>query len=338
MKHRSLSFMCVSVLVAATVACNDSSKSPAEPTPPAQGADLKASAPSPQSPVNDQKVSGQVTLTAGTATLQFGSGVALQYRFQVLNGSTVVATSNLMNSPQWTVPTQLAGNQRHTWQVRAEAQGAAGPWSSAASFIAPDPAIIDDPLTNGRTVGIQRGGQFIPGQGWQSTSLFDGIDYDIETCSNCTVEFDVTNFGKKEGEGFNRDLKWMSMGDASAFGDFATFRNHPWKMHLEQRGDGDGTGMKMIWRNGDAGEGDPGDHTGKLDSGPNWQSNQVFHFRVSWNPDGFTAAVNGQIWFEDGFNGAYAPPRHRVSLGCYPRGESFVNSAIWRNVRITKNQ
>ncbi len=52
---------------------------------------------------------------------------------------------------------------------------------------------------------------------------------------------------------------------APTLGNFGAFRNHPWKMHLEQRGDGNGTGMKLIWRNGKAGDGEPGDHDTKID-------------------------------------------------------------------------
>jgi hypothetical protein len=279
-----------------------------------------------------------VTLTTGAATLQFGGDTQLQYRFQVRNAAgATVADSGVMNGTTWTVPTELAGSQRHTWQVRAESQGAAGPWSSAASFISPDPALISDALTDGRTVGIQRGGHFIPGQGWMSDSLTDGIDYPIPTCPNCSVEFDVTNFGRGEGESVQKDVKWITMGDGATFGDFGSFRDHPWKMHLEQRSDGDGTGMKLIWRNGAAGGGEPGDHTGKVDPAVDWRGSEVYHFVLSWNPSGFSVSVNGRTWFQDGFGGnAFAPGNHTVSLGCWPRGESFVG-IIYRNIRIKQN-
>ena len=69
-------------------------------------------------------------------------------------------------------------------------------------------------------------------------------------CISCTLEFDVTNFGRAQGAPALKDYKWISMGDGNTFGDFTAFRDHPWKMHLEQRSDGDGTGMKLIWRNG----------------------------------------------------------------------------------------
>jgi len=344
MNARKLSVSGVVVVMAAALACSD--KTAAPPTAPSvnnsasgDGSTLKASAPSPQSPANDAKLGGMpITFNATPATAEFAGGVPLEYRFQVMNGGgAVVAESGLMNGTSWTLGNELtAGNARHTWRVRAEYQGAAGPWSSPASFVSPDPALINDPLTNGRTVGRQNGGHFVAG-GWQSDSLTDTIDYDIPTCASCTVEFDITNIGKKEGETFAKDLKWISMGEGGAFGDFNAFRNHPWKMHLEQRGDGDGSGMKLIWRNGDAGDGEPGDHTQKMDPGVDWRGDQVFHFVLRWTPAGFNISVNGRVWFEDGFGGhPYAPPSHRIQLGCSPRAESFPG-IIFRNVKVTKN-
>ena len=117
---------------------------------------------------------------------------------------------------------------------------------------------------------------------------------------------------------------------ARCFDGFDAFRNQDWKMTLEQRADGDGTGMKLIWRNGDAGDDDPGDHTGKADPGPDWQENVSYHFKFDWDPGGFRIFINGELWFEDGFAEPYAPPNHRVSIGCYPRGETR-RDAIYSN-------
>ena len=121
-------------------------------------------------------------------------------------------------------------------------------------------------------------------------------------------------------------------------------------MHLEQRSDGDGTGMKMIFRNGDAGDGEPGDHTGKVDPAVNWNGNTVYHFIITWRGgSGFSIRIgetqqadgsvtNLRTWFEDGFGGhPYTPPNHRIQLGCSARNETMYNSAIWRNVRIYRN-
>ena len=178
---------------------------------------------------------------------------------------------------------------------------------------------------------------FLPGQGWQSLSLGDGIDYDLPggCVDDCRLEFDVTNFGPMEGETYEKDLKWVSMGNAGDFGDFSSFRNHGWKMHLIQRADFP-TGMEIIWRNGDGGDDDPGDHRIKLnETDIVFKSSNSYHFSIEWGAHGYRISVNGIEVFEDGWCCAYNPPVLRVSLGCYPRGESFV-CAIFKNVKLRK--
>ena len=186
--------------------------------------------------------------------------------------------------------------------------------------------------------------------GWESGSLGDALDYDIQTCSNCKAEFDVTNFGAGEGQSISIDVKWFSMGDRAAWGGFQIFRDHPWKMHIEQRSDGDGTGMQVIWRNGAAdadtgGDPDYGDHRGKfLSGGPAFghsYDNKVWHFLVEWTTLTYKVSI-GQVgqpltqYFSGYFaNGhPYSPPNHRIELGCMPRGESMIG-ARYRNFRVT---
>jgi hypothetical protein len=361
MTRRILFLFAVCVLAAGMYACNAKPATPVAPTPSdntgPDGSTLKASAPSVQSPANNEKIqSGTIVLRAGAATLQYESAspVTLQYRFQVLGPGGTVVDNALVNDTTYEVQATLADDTPHTWRVRVEAQGQAGPWSSAASFVTRDPALVVDPLTNRRTVGNQIGGVFCPGSslcpddpvgGWLSTSTRDGIDYDIPTCDNCTVEFDITNIGKGEGVCCMADLKFMSMGDATTFNNFGAFRNHRWKMHLNQRGDGDGSGLEVIWRNGRASEdGNPGDHRNIFKfGGPDFRDRSVFHFVVKWTPGGFhiSVGVNGgaQVpWLVDGFgNFPYRPPNHRVQLGNVPRGESFPR-ALYRNIRIYRNR
>lgn len=105
--------------------------------------------------------------------------------------------------------------------------------------------------------------------------------------------------------------------------------------------------MKLIWRNGDAGGGNPGDHETRNDFTVDWQSNIVYHFTLRWTPAGFEVQVgivgaDGQVtgnrvWFTGSFGGpAFTPPLLRVALGCYPRNETMAG-AIWRNVRLLRN-
>jgi hypothetical protein len=356
--QKTLSVLSAASFVVTLAACQSST--PLTPTTPlastvipADGSTLKATAPTPQSPVNDVRLEtfALPTLTAGGSNPTHADGLTLQYRFQLLSETgAVLEDSGLRSSTNWVPSTNLEFDKRYSWQVRAESEGDPGPWSARASFLSPNGGFIRgnelfDPLTNGRTVGSQVGGTIIPGRGWRADTDFDGIDYDVSTCSNCTLEFDVTNFGKAEGGNRAKDVKWVSMGSGPEFGDFVAFRNHNWKMHLEQRGDGDGTGMKLIWRNGDAGDGEPGDHTGKVDpSGINWNNGTVYHFTLYWTPSGFEIWIgetqpdgsikNNREYFRDGFGGhAYAPPQHRISLGTRSRGET-MSGAIWRNVKL----
>lgn len=350
MNRRTQSLFAVCAIAVGVYACNAKPATPVAPTPSdnaaSDGSTLKASAPSIQSPNNNEKVqSSVVTLRAGAATLQYESAtpVKLQYRFQVLRGTTVVDNA-LVDGTTYDVQATLADDTAHTWRVRAEAQGEGGPWSSNGTFVTRDPALVVDPLTNGRTVGGQIGGQFVPG-GWQSLSPRDGINYDIPTCEDCTVEFDITNISEAEGVAVGNDLKFLSMASAGDFSGFDAFRDSPWKMQLIQRADGDGTGLEIVWRNGEADpDGNPGDHRIKMTCcGPDFKDSSVFHFVVRWSPSGYNVSVGtnggGQVeYLADGFGGIpYAPPNHRVQLGCTPRGESFPN-AIYRNVRIYRNR
>ena len=371
--QRSLSVLSAAALIAGLIGVTACQKSqaltPTVPTAgtvtPADGSTLKASAPLPQSPVGDARVDGStaLTLTAGSASLTYGGSAALQYRFQLLNDAgALVQDSGLRTAPNWAPTAALDFDKRYQWQVRAETSDGAGPWSARASFLSPNGGFIRgkevfDPLTNGRTVGIQNGGHFVTGAngGWESGSLSDSLDYDIATCDACKVEFDVTNFGAGEGMSISTDVKWFSMGDRSAWGGFQAFRDHPWKMHIEQRSDGDGTGMQLIWRNGAADAdtgGDPeyGDHRGKfLTGGPAFGhsfDNKVWHFVIEWTRTTYKVSIGqtggpltelfparGSSGFFGGGH-AYAPPNHRIELGCMPRGESMIG-ARYRNFKVT---
>ena len=348
MKRRILVLFSMSALVAGVLAC--SSANPASPVAPAatganaaaDGTTLKASAPGALSPINDQKLTSPVVnLAAGAATLQFPSAapVTLQYRFQVFNAAGALVENALVSGTTYQVTATLANNTRHTWKVRAESQGEFGPFSSTASFISEDPAIINDPLTNGRTVGTPIGGRFLPGQGWQSGSLTDAIAYDVPAgCISCRLEFDATNFGAQEGLTFAKDLKWVSMGDAGSFNSFDAFRNNPWKMHLVQRADF-ATGMEIIWRNGgtDPNGGDPGDHRIKLTETPiTFSSSRVYHFQLDWGIFGYSISVDGIEVLADGWDHWYELPNLHIELGCTPRAESFVG-IIYRNFKLSKH-
>ena len=350
---RNLVLFGITALVAGAIAC--SSKNPASPSAttairstsladlPSDGSTLKADPAVPLSPVNDFKFSSPVVvLSARAATLQFPTTppVVFQYRFQVLTSANVVVENALVGGLTYTVTSTLAPNTRYTWRVRPEVQGEPGPWSTSASFVSEDPAVFNDTLLDGTTTGARTGGRFIAGQGWQSLSLIDGIDWDVPGgCIECRLVFDATNFGPQEGLSSQKDLKWVSMSDWNSFGSFDAFRNNPWKMHLVQRADY-ARGMEIIWRNGgsDPNGGDPGDHRIKLVDTPiTYSSSQLYHFQLDWDKLGYNINVNGIDVLADGWDHWYETPNLRIELGCIPRAESFVG-IIYRNVKLTRKR
>ncbi|HYN08548.1 MAG TPA: fibronectin type III domain-containing protein [Vicinamibacterales bacterium] len=335
--------------VSLMVACGRSN-SPVSPSPSVSGTDagpdgstLKINAPQLLSPTNNTQLkrTEALVLVFQNVTGKYTS-FPVTYEVELRRGNTVVMSQKVGASSgsttSLTVTNALDFDTNHDWRVRATYRNSVGPWSNVGTFKTALKAFLDpvtgavfDPLTEGFSVGKVHGGRFIIGQGWQTVTRSDGIDYDIPTCPDCRVEFDMTGIG--DGLGQPHDDKWLSMGDALGFNGFDDFRNQDWKMTLEQRADGDGTGMKLIWRNGDAGDGDPGDHDAKQDPGPDWQENVKYHFVFDWNPRGFKIIINGETWFEDGFDEPYAPPNHRISIGCYPRGETR-RDAIYSNFEV----
>jgi hypothetical protein len=359
--------LCLAAALTVT-ACDD--KPPASPTPvtPPPTPPPPPPTPPPVAPTlaapTAQQPNGGAVVQTFRPTLIVNNAVAagdvgnVTYRFEISEradfpvGSRTVVSAEIPQgaggATQWTLPRDLQPDFPYFWRARATNGTIVTDWSVTATtrtwnrgtFVG---QTVYDPLTNGETVGRQRGGHFVPGRGWQSDGLDHALFYDIPTCTSCRIEFDATNFGRAEGAPFHKDLKWLSMGEAGTFGNFDAFRNHEWKMHLEQRADGDGTGMKLIWRNGDAGDGDPGDHTWRNDSTVDWRGDQVFRFTVDWTPGSYSLTVgrvvNGEVvdsrvWVQGTFRQPYAPANHRIELGCSPRQESFIG-VIFSNVRIS---
>src|SRR2546423_7292466 len=132
MKRRTWMMCGACALATSVLAC--SSANPATPVAPsttgpstaADGSTLKVTAPTAVSPANDQKLTSSVVdLTARGSEMQFPSAtpVALQYRFQVFNAAGALVENALASGTTYRVTATLEPNQRHTWKVRAEAQG-----------------------------------------------------------------------------------------------------------------------------------------------------------------------------------------------------------------------
>jgi hypothetical protein len=342
--------------VAVGIACGRSN--PIGPSDPARGgigaapdgSTLKIAAPPPVLPTDNFQFLGGTLPVALSWTNVSGTFASfpVSYEVEVRNAAGAVVANpkgipaSSGDTTSWTVTPALAGDTVHAWRVRATFNQAFGPWSAGRQFKTGPLAFLSnlnstifDPLTTGFSVGQVRGGQFSP-EGWTATKGSDGIDYDISTCTSCRLEFDILGFDDGLylfGQG---EAKILSMGNARAFGNFQDFRDHEWKMHFSIRSDGDGTGLDVVWRNGGFGDGEnPGDHRVKVEPGPRWSESQATRVTLEWSPRGYLVFINGMEWIDEDFEGdAYAPPNHRISLGCYPRNETF-EFATFRNVRLT---
>jgi hypothetical protein len=183
--HQKRFVLCsAAAVLALAIACSKSSQSPSSPSvtengsvnAAADGSTLKATAPSPVSPVNGAQPD-TLTLTTNKARGKFDSSVPLSYEFEIKTAAGAVVsgcTSTVAggdDTVSYTPTCALEFDTAHTWRVRAVYAGASGPWSASASFKTPSGGYIRDnevfdPLTNGKTAGELNGGvQFIQGQG-----------------------------------------------------------------------------------------------------------------------------------------------------------------------------
>ena len=345
--------------LALTVACAKSSTSPASPsgvsaTGTAQGANgetLKVSAPTPQSPTGGGQVtSREITLvwsnSAGTYT-----DFSPTYRVQLMNAAgtmvyevaAIGAGSNSATSHLITM--DLDGEATYTWRVRAEYQGAFGPWSSVASFISP---VLDgyikgnelyDPLDNGKTVGTLHGDvAMIPGQGVHILSQAGYVSYELpQTLTEGEFSMLVTNLRTNTEGG---KTKIMAM--AEGYGDLVT---NDRRMTVEKRGDPAGV---VAWRF--ITHDDQTDTEGVVERRfVEFDPSHTYLFRVTWRNNLFRVeiidgGVNGDRIYEFSktFHGRpYDPVPHVIYLGA-PEGRSgiagaSVDDVIIRQVWVSGN-
>ena len=137
-----------------------------------EGETLKVTAPTPLAPANGSTIDTfgpSLRITAVAAKFQ-GSG-PITHRFQLLNGSTVLAETTT-GGTSW-VPSNLQNKTTYSWRARGEQGGRFGPWSATWTFTTPDQPEgyvrgneLYDPLYTGKTIGRSIGGTtFVPGLG-----------------------------------------------------------------------------------------------------------------------------------------------------------------------------
>jgi hypothetical protein len=207
-------------MLASTVGCGTQSPNAATASPAplpaaadanADGSTLKATAPTPRSPINTAGVTpGEpVVLVVGNSTPTYAANVVLSYRFELSNAAGALVESAVVpsgsGSTSRTVAAELDGDQTYQWRARAEYQGNAGPWSARVSFVAPAlkgyirGTELFDPLTNGATVGTIGGSNnvtWVPRQGIRMNDEYAYVVYEMpQTFSSGEISAEVTGLG-----------------------------------------------------------------------------------------------------------------------------------------------
>lgn len=355
----SRSWFFVSILtcvLAVAIGCGKHSSSPSSPsaTTPvdsdsaADGSVLKATPPTPQSPINGAKPSDMsIVLVAGNSTTKFVTGVPLTYRFEIYNSagarvyqSPAVLEGSGGKTSHEVVSADLEEDKTYQWQVRAEYLGMAGPWSARASFVAPNAGgyirgnEVYDPLINGRSIGEVIGPvTFVPGVGAKLEGQDARIKYAFPTLTQGEFSILATNLAANTKGG---KTKMFSMAEGDA--DITTNRR---RFTVEKRGDPPGI---IAWRVITSGQ--QIDTEGAERVFHPFREDRTYFWKATWGSGKFNlqikdGGVNGATIYDFGksYRGVYDPnPHFAWAGGPAGRGGSdtgSVNGVIIRQLWIS---
>ena len=280
-------------LLAATIACSNTA-SPISPDAgiPGSGAagpggeTLKIGAPATIAPTGGTSVDLGFELIIGNVSGTYAS-FPVRYRYEVRNeaGTTVVSGTQAAGSGTQTtvvISDSLEFDTLHTWRVRAEYNGAFGPWSAPASFRTAAGSFIDgdtilDLLTDGETLGQKFGSVSFNSQGAHLPTASSYIQYRLPaTISN--GEFSFIASGVDEGNACDK-CKVMSMGEGT--GDVTP---NDYRLSLEVRGSVYPQAGMVAFRiiTGDAADHGRIHDTDRNEHWPEWSRSQAYFFRSYW--------------------------------------------------------
>ena len=352
--HQNRFVLCAAAaLLALGVACSKSATNPASPSATqeasgaagADGSTLKATAPTPVSPINGTQPDALV-LVAGKSKGKFAD-LGLSYNFQIRSGSTIVYDSGVVggsgsgaDNVQFAPSVGLTPDTAYTWRARAWYAGAYGPWSADASFKSPVGGYIRDntlydPLFGGRTVGTISGPTEWTSEGLKLLAHNSMVVYQLPTTLTAG-EFSLMVKGADEGsEGDKSKIFSMQQG----FDDITT---NKYRFTGELRGRNYGGGAGSISCRVIAGDGISRDCDRAQKS---FDSSRWYFWKLVWNVGGsFTMEVRvdgptGPLFYSNtkGLSGrTYAPNPHVLYLGA-PFGragalDATLPGGIYKNV------
>jgi hypothetical protein len=290
------------------------------------------------SQVSDEKP----TLVVSNVTVSDGS--AASYTFQVARdrGFTDIAAEregigeDPSGQTSWRVNVAL-GNAEHFWRARARAAGVDGPFSEVADFtlLTPfqskeprDGILVFDPLTNGGTVGVRKGGEFTD-EGWAVNARSNFIKYNLDPIENGFLEVDIKGLAPRNiGDGA-RHLFYMW--DPSASRDLT---GNPFRASVQKHDRGSTSTtryLRMRWVSF-------GKRIDAFSGFVSWNP-KGHHFRWQWGRAEPEAPLFVRLFIDDveriffGYLAPYRPDVHQIVLGGAIRNET-PEGAIYSNVVI----
>ena len=342
------------LLAGLAIACSDTPNSPTTPTAgapgdtsaAADGSNLKVTAPTPTSPVNDFQTEENPTLVATASTGRYAS-VALQYFFELYNAANVKVLTGLSNTPSFLVTGNLDYDSRYTWRVRATipSQNANGPWSATASFKSPVGGYIKDkeifdPLTNGKHVGrFSREITFMGAQGVRLDGKESVVEYRMpSTLTGGELSAIMTNIG-------NGSEEWKTKVLSMLEDDGVNITDNVFRVTIDKRtlALGQNAPARFTFCVRTANE----CHEPNA-GGQSWSRAKTYFWKFTWGNgsarlqifDGGTPAQGGQMFVNVGtsYGGVWNPSRMLVRLGSVGgRAGSDTNpGTIIRNLWVSQ--
>lgn len=348
------------VLAGAAVACGSSGERqlPAAPSDIGGFNGAGLTAPTPETPVNDQEAdSMRPTLRIANATSN-GTGTRT-YDFQISDNESFSSAFAVNQGgiseggdgrTSFTPATELAPATRYFWRARAVQGNSTGPWSQTARFRTKiggynRPGELYDPLIQGLTVGTRVGATtFIPNEGLRLDSEESYLRYELPATVS-SGEFSVEVKGLY-ANGPGGKLKILSM--SSTAGDLV---GNPYELSVQYRGVGgnpdNAVSYKAVWGSQSIRlEPDFGTRAASvvfLDPG-RW-----YFWQATWNPTSFRLVVrdggpNGAVIYDRSANapggtGPYAPSPHFAYLGAtsgvFGSDTGSWTGAVFRNVWLS---
>jgi hypothetical protein len=318
------------ILAGFAVACSDAPTAPAAsatgtPSDTAaapDGSNLKVTAPTPTSPINDFRVEDNPTLVASAAAGKFAA-TALQYNFELYNAANVRVQSVTVGSPSYAVTGNLDFDSRYTWRVRATipAQNAVGPWSTTASFRSQEGGYIRnqeifDPLTNGKTVA-----RFVNGITYTPAGVrLDGqnsvVEYRVpQTLTSGELSAIITNLG-------NGSEEWKTKVMSMLADDGVNVTDNEYRVTLDKRtswlGQGSPARFTFCVRSASSATHCPEPSAGAQ----SWSRNKTYFWKFTWGGNVARLVIldggtNGSVMVNlaEGYQGTWNPARMLVRLG-----------------------